>query len=261
MPVGLAAAIMRIPFVTHDSDTMPGLANRIISRWAKLHSTGMPVEFYSYPRNKTKFVGTPVGRDFSLVNKEDQDSAKNILGIPQKAQIILVTGGSLGSQRINSIMEAIVPGILENHDEVFVIHQTGESNKGVYGDYHNPRLRVEPFIKNFYTASAAADIVIARASATTIAGLSIQAKPMILIPSPFLSGGHQLKNAQAMSDKNAAIVLQEKHLIAKPGLLAEVLEDLLSNTKLRQKLSSAMSRLAKPDAASELARIILENSK
>lgn len=260
VPIGLTAAICRIPFVTHDSDTMPGLANRIVARWAKLHATGMPEDFYPYPRAKTRFTGTPISSDFSQVDKHDQATAKTELGIDKDSRVVLVTGGSLGSQRINTIMKSIVPSFLEQHPNAVVIHQVGQANQETYGDYINSRLRVEPFIEKFYLASAAADVVIARASATTIAGLSIQGKPTILIPSPFLSGGHQLKNAQVMSEKNAAIVLGEKDLLENPNLLASSLNSLLGNDNERQKLSDAISLLAKPAAAHELARLILENS-
>ncbi len=261
VPIGLAAAILRIPYITHDSDTMPGLANRIIGRWAKMHATGMPVEFYPYKKAKTRFTGIPISDDFRFVTKKDQLKAKNTLKIPADARVVLVTGGSLGSQRINTIMGAILPGILDKNTDLVVIHQVGHANQKVHGNYQNLRLIVKSFIEKFHIASAAADVVIARASATTIAGLSIQAKPTILIPSPFLSGGHQLKNAQVMKDKNAAVVLQEETLLKEPNILAEKLEDLLENSQHRQNLSRAIAELAKPDAARDLAQLILENSK
>lgn len=261
VPLGLAAALFRVPFITHDSDTVPGLANRIVGRWARMHATGMPTEYYRYPKSKMRFTGTPVGPEFQAVTDEIQKSAKRELGIDEQMRVILVTGGSLGAQRINQVVKSMAPDLLEKHSNLFLIHQVGQANKDIYGDYIHPRLRAETFIDKFYVTSAAADLVVARGSATTISQLSIQAKPTILIPSPFLAGGHQLKNAKVLEEQGAAVVLQEKELLDQPTLLTASIEELLDNDEVRQKLSVAISGLAKPEAAREISKLILEIQK
>ena len=261
VPLGLAAVLCRIPYITHDSDVIPGLTNRIIGRWARLHATGMPAEFYPYPAEKTRFTGIPVGPNFKLVTEEDQKLAKTSIGIPADARVILITGGSQGSQRINAAVKLIMPGLLEMYPDVYVIHHVGRGNENVYGDYHNPRLKLEPFIDKFYESSAAADVVIARSSATTIAELGIQAKPVILVPSPFLAGGHQLKNAEHLNEHHAAVVIPESELMTNPKLLSSAITDLLNDPRKRQVLASNLSALSRPNAARELAVLLLEAAR
>ncbi len=260
VPVGLAAAILRIPFLTHDSDTMPGLANRIIGRWAKIHATGMPAEFYAYPESKKRFTGIPIAPVFKPVDESARVEAKNEMGIDADQKVIVVTGGSQGSQRINQIFSKVAPKLLED-ENVFVIHHVGKNNETVYGDYTNSRLRVEPFIEKFYQASAAADIIVARGGATNIAEASLQGKPMVLIPSPFLTGGHQLKNAEHLAALGAIISLDEAELLSNPELLLETLKRLLDNKAQRQLLAENLSKLSKPHASEELATLLLEIAK
>jgi UDP-N-acetylglucosamine--N-acetylmuramyl-(pentapeptide) pyrophosphoryl-undecaprenol N-acetylglucosamine transferase len=258
MPVGLAAAALRIPYVTHDSDTVPGLANRVISRWARMHATGMPTEYYAYPKSKMRYTGIPVSDKFQRVTLEKKDRAKVALGIPTDMKVILVTGGSQGSIRLNNAMAEIVPELLRRHTDVFVLHHVGRGNEGTYGDFTSPRLRVESFIMAFFQASAAADVVVARAGANTIAELSIQEKAAILIPSPFLAGGHQLKNAEHLQSQYAALVLHEMDVSRDPNLLLRTITNVLEQPKLRTELAQRLSTLSKPFAARELANTLLE---
>lgn len=258
VPIGLAAALCRVPFVTHDSDTTPGLANRIIARWARLHATGMPTGFYSYPADKTRFTGVPLAEQFTKVTPAAQQTARRLLNLPQNAEVILVTGGSLGSRRINHIVKQIIPELLAARNNLYVIHQVGQGNENLYADYTHPRLQSMPFIEKPYDASAAANVIITRGSATTIAGLAVQAKPIIVIPSPFLAGGHQLKNAEHLEAQKAAVVLSEKELLKHPALLSKSLENLLDHPEERRQLSEALTKLGKADAAKALAELLLE---
>lgn len=204
------------------------------------------------------YTGIPVDSDFKLVTAPDQRQAKVSLGIDEDSMLILITGGSQGSQRINTMMLQIIPKLLDKRPKVTVIHHVGQKNQDVYGDYQNSRLRIEPFIEKFFQASAAADIIVARGSATTIAEVGIQAKPLVLIPSPFLAGGHQLKNAEHLASQGAVISLSESELLKNPVMLFETLETLLDSPEERRRLSAAISALGKPDAASELAALLLE---
>lgn len=261
VPLGLAAVLLRIPFVTHDSDTVPGLANKIISRWARLHATGMPVEFYGYPKNKTRFTGTPVGDVFAHVDENAKKTAKMELGISKDAAVVLVTGGSQGSRRINEVVMKIVPPLLEQIPNCFVIHHVGQGNQHLYGNYKNNRLKVEPFIQKFHIAAAAADIVLSRGSATTIAEMSVQGKPLIIIPSPFLAGGHQIKNAEQLQKSGAAIVLGEAEVRNSPAILLSVIKGLLANKDKREQLSRNIEMLGRPGAAKEIAELLIDLAK
>src|SRR3989338_3470189 len=111
------------------------------------------------------------------------------------------------------------------------------------------RVRVLGFSSDFYAYSGAADVVLARAGATTIAELAIQRKAAVIIPSPFLTGGHQLKNAEELTTKTAARILPND---VDPQKLFKVLDELLQNKHLRSELAHKIGSLAHPDAADEL---------
>ncbi len=125
VPVGLCAWILRIPYVTHDSDALAGLSNRLIGRGASLHAVGMAPEAYAYPAHKTVFTGIPVGEDFCPVSPDDARQAKIKLGIPATASVLMITGGSNGAQRLNTAMQPVVRELLEMYKDLWVIHQLG----------------------------------------------------------------------------------------------------------------------------------------
>ncbi|HET7827538.1 MAG TPA: glycosyltransferase, partial [Candidatus Saccharimonadales bacterium] len=202
VPVGIAARLRGIPIVTHDSDTVPGLANRIVGRWAKVNATGMPAEYYDYPKSKIEYVGIPVDDRIGKITPKLQNQAKRALKIPKDSPVLLLSGGGNGSQNLNELLLAAAPGLLETNLALQIIHITGvrheESVKRAYKHLlpkaQRGRVRVLGFSPDFYLLAAAADLVIGRAGATTLAELAIAGKACILIPAPFLAGGHQLRN-------------------------------------------------------------------
>ena len=107
VPIGVAAGLRGIPLVTHDSDALPGLANRMVSRWVTLHATALPPEKYKYPREKTKQVGVLVEHSYQIVTPEKMASFKRTVGLPNNVRAVLVTGGSSGATAINEAMKAI----------------------------------------------------------------------------------------------------------------------------------------------------------
>lgn len=260
MPVGLAAAILRVPFLTHDSDTMPGLANRIIARWAKVHATGMPENFYSYPKHKTKYVGIPLASQYVPVDDGLRHEYKKSLGVPDDSPVVLITGGSLGARRLNQFAVEAVSLLMEKHDKVYVFHQTGKGQESIYEKYKIPpeRLKAFAFSSDMFRYSGAADVVITRGGATTIAEFALQGKACIIVPNPDLAGGHQLKNAEYLSSLNAAIILQEAELSNGHSLLFETIMRLLQNESERKLLATNILKLSKPHASNQLATLILE---
>jgi UDP-N-acetylglucosamine--N-acetylmuramyl-(pentapeptide) pyrophosphoryl-undecaprenol N-acetylglucosamine transferase len=258
MPVGLAAATLHIPFITHDSDALPGLANRLVGRWARYHATGMPADFYTYPPDMVKHVGVLVGDQYQLVTPELQQQYRQELQIPADALVLMITGGSSGAQVINKAVAACMPDLLGELPKLYVLHQVGQGKEGVYGDFRHERLRVEPLIREMYRYSGAADVIITRAGATAIAEFGIQGKACIVVPNPLLTGGHQLKNAEHLAQADAIVVVHEAGLEAEQGRsLYTAVVDLLQNEPRRKQLGENLQRLAKPDAAAELAELLM----
>jgi len=263
VPVGIAAKLLRIPIVTHDSDTTPGLANRIIGRWAVVNATGMPAKYYSYNQSKIKHVGIPVAAGLKPLNAAEISKLKTHLGLGPNSQVLLATGGGNGSLKINNLVVAIAPHLLKSNLALHIIHLTGSQHLGaVSEDYKQllpqeelKRVKTFSFTSDFDDYAAAADLILSRAGATSLAEYATLAKATVVIPSPFLAGGHQLKNAEFLEQNKAAVILDEE--VSSDELLV-VLSELLNNQKRRQQLAQNMHKLAKPNAAKDLALIIIK---
>lgn len=257
VPVGLAAAAQGIPFVTHDSDAIPGLANRLVSRWAAMHAVAMAPEQYAYPPAKTQQVGVLVDAHFTEVDAASQAAMKTQVGVPPEAVMLLVTGGSSGAVRLNEALTRIAPTLLQEYPELHIVHQTGKGKHAVYGAYAHDRLHVLEFMHPMYVFTGAADIVVARASANTVAELGVQHKAVIVVPSPFLAGGHQLKNARLLADAHAAVVVSETEEGTDAVALLAAVRTLLNEPAQRAALAQRLHALSRADAAARLAGLLL----
>lgn len=259
VPMGIACAMFRIPFVTHDSDTVPGLANRIISRWARYNAVGMPIEFYNYPRSKIFYSGIPLSDVYRFVDTKLKNQYRLDLNIPKQARVITVTGGSLGALRLNKSFVKIAKELLAKDQNLWVIHQTG-SKDSYYNDFPaNLKSRVieTDFSNYLYQLTGAADIVLARAGATSIAELALQGKAVILVPNPELTGGHQIKNADHLKSIAAVKVLTESEL-ADTSYVTDALKELLNKDDEISRLAKSLHKLATPDASSKIVEAILK---
>lgn len=262
VPVGLASALCKVPFVTHDSDAIPGLANRMVSRWASVHATAMPAEYYSYPRESTRYIGVLVGDDYRLVTKELKDSYRQELKIPVKSLVLLVTGGSIGAQRINSEMMKIIPRLLLDYPNLYIIHQVGKGNLKIYRNIEkNNRVMPIEFMSSMYQYTGSADVVITRAGANTLAELGIQSKACVVVPNPDLTGGHQLVNADYLLQNHSVKVVQESEFEHPTKGLDTTVRQLLDYDNIREVLGKELRSLTKKKAAQELAKIIINTAK
>lgn len=262
LPIGVAAKLLRIPLVIHDSDAHPGLTNRILARWATSIATGAPLKYYSYPKQISHYVGIPVPSGLKPLSERERASLKQQIGINPERRLVVVTGGGLGAKRINDAVVACKDRLSLNATVVLVsgtrqydeLRQRVGENSGSFELYG--------FIANNMTDYlAAADIVVARAGMTTILELAALARPTILIPNGYLTGGHQLKNAAVYADADAVEVLDEARIDATPQVLGDAVEALLLDQPRREHLSQAIYTFARPDAAQNVAQLVLEAAK
>lgn len=266
VPVGLAAAMRRVPFVTHDSDTVPGLANRIIARWAALHAVAMPVKYYPYPKDKTIQVGLPIDSRFAQYSSTQKDRYREQLHVPKSALAICITGGGLGAQPINEAIVKVAPQLMEAYPELHIFHIAGRKHEdGVKSGYEQvltpdqlKRVEIKGFIKDLYVYNGAADVIVCRAGASGLAEFAAQHKACVVIPNPFLTGGHQLKNAEVLRDQKAAVILDDAGLREDPFVLERALQGLLSSPAQRKELETAIGHLADVKADTTLAETILK---
>lgn len=264
VPVGLMAALLRIPYVTHDSDAVPGLANRLIARWAVAHAVAMPKEVYSYPKGKTYQTGVPIATEYSMVTAQKQAAFKEELGLDTKNPVLCVTGGGLGAQRLNEAVVRISKTLIARYPQLQILHVAGrgkaDSLKVAYKKQlgvKSVQVIVEEFVHGFYRYSGAADVVVARAGANSLAEFAAQAKACIIVPNPQLTGGHQLKNAEVLEQGGAIACVSDEAVQKNPELLLQRLDRLLEDPKARLSLARALHKTAVPDAAEQLAELVI----
>ncbi len=270
VPVGLAAALRRVPYVTHDSDALPGLANRIISPWAAAHAVALPKDAYKYPSSKTYTVGVPISSNFRRVGKDQKNKFKRMLGLEPTDQLLFVTGGGLGAKRLNEAVVQASATWLSTNPRLNIIHSTGPDHEANVKNSYNQlladktllnRVKVRGFFADdMYINSGGADLIICRGGATSLAEFAAQQKACVVVPNPQLTGGHQLVNARYLTKKKAVSVVDDDSLSKQSELLTNEVQRLLEDSDSRTKLAKALGSFARPRAAKELAELIIEEA-
>lgn len=269
VPVGFAAALWRIPYITHDSDAIPGLANRLVAPWALLHAVAMPKEVYAYPPEKTLSVGVPISSNFRPWSPKEMAEQRERLGLGAYERVLFITGGGLGAARVNSAVLDCVPMLLERYADLAVIHIAGRAHEQQLRQAYKQRIKpsdaarvvVKGFISDFYLYSGVADVVITRAGGSSMAEFAAQAKACVVIPNPFLTGGHQLKNAQVLADRKAIKLVPEDKLVHDHSALMPPLVELLDNPESARQLGARLGDIEQTDAAHTLAMVLLEQAR
>jgi len=267
VPVGLAAALRHIPYVTHDSDIVPGLANRIIARWASAHAVALPKEVYNYPKDKTLTVGVPISSKFQPVTSVLQKSYRKDTNLENYQEIIFVTGGGLGSLNVNKMFAKISPELLNLYPKLAIVHSVGRDHVVFMSKYYDnllsnasqkSRIIIKGFINDFYKYSGGADVIICRAGATNLAEFAVQGKACVVVPNPILTGGHQTKNADYLLKQQAIEVVLENDLKNNTLKLLDVIRNLLDNPTNRHEMGKRLAKLAMPGATKQLAKLIMD---
>ncbi|MBU6459938.1 MAG: undecaprenyldiphospho-muramoylpentapeptide beta-N-acetylglucosaminyltransferase [Proteobacteria bacterium] len=245
-PGGLAALFLRCPLIIHEQNAIAGMVNRVCSKWADRVLLGYPNALHG-PRNKIEVTGNPVRNEILKLGEPVERYA-----LRTGALNILVVGGSLGARALNELMPQAM-ALLAETGRPRICHQTGKL------DYEQVRLQyrqaaieaeVVPFIENMAEAYAFADLVICRSGALTVAELAAAGVAGLLVPYPYAVDDHQTANARYLSDKGAALILDQKGLT--PAGLAELIE---SMTRENLKHMAILARkLARPDAVKHIAK-------
>jgi UDP-N-acetylglucosamine--N-acetylmuramyl-(pentapeptide) pyrophosphoryl-undecaprenol N-acetylglucosamine transferase len=253
-PVVRAAYKRDIPIFLQEQNSLPGLASRTLSRYARVIFTAYESAAKYLQADKCTLIGNPIRTDLGDADRISGYSGFNL--VPGK-KTILILGGSSGARGINSAMikmtgENRIPSGWQ------VIWQTGRE------DYNNmnsslpstaSNIKMMPFIDDMPAAYAVADLVISRAGAMAISEITAMGLPSILIPYPHATGDHQTLNARFVEDAGAGVIVREKEINEK---LNDVLDDLTGNDEKRQFMSEKARLLGKPRAAEIMARTILE---
>ncbi len=262
LPVGLAAKVLRIPLVIHDSDAHPGLTNRVLSKWAVAIATGAPLGYYDYPKNRSHYIGIPIASEFHVFSTHERTVAREKWGIDLDRPLIVITGGGLGATRINNVVIEVLPKLLQHVSVVLISGSAQYDELNSLTPSNSNRFQLHAFVSDgMAELLGAADIVVARAGATTILELAALAKPTILIPNGKLTGGHQLKNARVYSDAHAVIIVDEDRMLEDPTVLSHAVLELIGDDKKRAELAKNVAEFARPNATRDMARMIIDAAR
>lgn len=258
VPIGKACKSLGIPYFTHDSDSVASLTNRLLAKDAVVHAVGLPLGFYSRGDQTLHYTGIPLRDAYRTVDRALQDTYRQTLAVPTDALVLTVTGGSLGAAGLNDVFGAVAPRLLEAFPELYILHQTGRAGSPYVElpEALRPRVREVTYTDDLAAFTGAANLVVARAGATTIAELAVQGKACVFIPGAQLTGGQQVQNGKFLAEHKAAVVVPETEA-ADTDRFFETLSELLYSKAKRTALAAGLSALAKADAAAELTDIIV----
>ncbi len=251
-PVLQRAAAHGVPCLLQEQNSLPGVTNRLLADKANRICVAYPNMERFFPREKIILTGNPIRQN--LTNEIDQAEARKSFGLDPMRPTILVIGGSLGARSINN---GLRDSIDEATDDVQMIWQTGslyyEEMKAAVEPKHKKNVVITAFVRDMDKAYAAADVVVSRAGAGSISELAMLGKACILVPSPNVSEDHQTKNARALENEGAAVMVVD----SETNTLIARAKELLNDKDKMESLRGQILSFARPNAARDIAREVM----
>jgi len=275
VPVLLAATASRVPFVLHEPNQLPGVVTRVFGRFAQKVTVGYADAAGRFPSSRTLVTGVPVRRE--LMGRATGE-ARAYLGVKEPACVVLALGGSKGAAAINRAMMEALPRLASGGVQVSVIWICGtgeeeacrrkaesapvpvrlfgylDSIADARGERGSRAIRSGSHV-SMADALAAADVVVMRAGASSVAEVLALGKPSLLIPYPYAAEDHQTRNAEALAREGAAMLMPEKALTG--AALAAALSALAADPGRRREMARRAAALGRPGAAREVASLVL----
>ncbi len=249
-PVLQVAAKRGIPCVLQEQNSYAGLTNKILAgKASKICVAYDQMERY-FPKDKIVKTGNPV-REKIVAAEDSREDAIAFFGLNSGQRTLLVLGGSLGARRINQLIESQLSFFEELG--IQVLWQCGKGYYEQFKKYENQTVKVLDFVNRMDLAYAVADVIISRAGASSVSELCIVGKPVIFIPSPNVAEDHQTKNAMALVEKSAALMIREEDLEEK---FPEMFKELEDSEIQQEQLSKEIKALALPNATDHIVEVI-----
>jgi len=250
-PTLQAATMLKLPALVQEQNSFPGKTNKLLASKVNVLCTAYDGLDKFFPKEKIRLTGNPVRHDMVSIDGK-REEAMNYYGFDSSKKTILIIGGSLGARTLNN---ALVENIAEiaRHDEIQILWQSGKlyyeqmleiMNKEKVGS-----IKLVQFIDRMDLAYAAADVIISRAGAISVSELCLIGKPVVLVPSPNVAEDHQTKNAMALVNKNAAILVKDTEATQH---LFSVVFQLMTDESRMMTYSSEIKKLAKPNATADI---------
>lgn len=259
-PPVLAAKILGIPIMIHESDAVPGYANAWAGKFSKRIALSFASSVAYFPKGNAAVVGNPIRKEFFI---KEVLGAKEFFKLENETPVIFIFGGSQGAKNINDNVLDILPELLPDYQ---VIHQCGENNYKDDKGRADLILEKSPFKSRYRLFSSlkfdemrmaygAADLAVSRAGSGSIFEIAASGLPSLIIPLTGSAQEHQRENAYAYAKSGAAVVIEERNL--KPHILKSEIDRLFADKEKLRKMSEAAKLFAKPDAAEKIAREII----
>ena len=247
------AGQMGIPTFIQEQNSYAGITNKMLAKNAHKICVAYDAMEQFFPKEKIVKTGNPI-RDGLLNIAQYRSEGLSYFHLDSQQKTLLVLGGSLGARRINQLIEQQLP--LFEQLGVQVLWQCGKLYYEEYKKYNSEQVRILAFIDRMELAYAAADVIISRAGASSVSELCVVGKPVIFIPSSNVAEDHQTKNARAIADKQAAILLRESELNEQ---FANTFSKLIADEAQQEALSAHIKALAQPNATKDIVNLILND--
>lgn len=263
-PLLMAAALRGIPTLIQEQNVVPGITNKILSRFVDVVAVGYDEAVSAFPHaKKVVYTGNPVR---PAVVSASRDEGRTYFGVEPKQIAILVAGGSRGARSINTAMKAVHEAFKDRED-VKIIHATGTDEYSRVckelgideGAVYSKASHIVPYLEEMDMAMAAADIAVFRSGAIGLAELAVRGIPSILIPYPYAAADHQTFNAKAFVSVGAAEMITDANLDG--PTLVHAVESMLESPLHRQRMAEATLQLGKPQAAHDIASLAVSIMK
>ena len=254
-PTLKAAQWLKVPYFIQEQNSFAGITNKWLSKKAnKIFVAYQNMEKF-FPKAKIQITGNPIREGLTTI-KDKNKNAFESFSLDENKFTLLVLGGSLGAKSINQLISSNLSFFQEN--EVQILWQCGKFYYDEYKEKQTEMVQVRPFIENMNDAYAVADVIISRAGASSVSELCVVGKPVIFVPSPNVAEDHQTKNAQAIADEKAAILIKETEL---KDNFQKIFLEIFNDKQKRKILSKNIKALAKPNATKQIVDEIIKNIK
>ena len=244
-PCGLAAYLLRVPIIIHEQNIIFGMSNNVLRHISKKVILGLPMNLC---QKKYKYLGNPCRFENSKIKKRINNKKFNIL----------IVGGSLGAKIFNEIVPQAIHSLKKMTDkEIDIIHQTGKTYKIAADQYKSIGIDVDvrEYIESIKEAYEWCDIVICRGGAITISEIMNLGKASIIVPYPYATDNHQMKNSKYLQNNNAAIIINQKNFTK--DYLASLIISFIDNPKIKEALSENILKLNKKDISKNICMEIM----
>ena len=244
-PVLYAAHKLKVPILIHEQNSIPGVSNKFIGKFANKICVSLPNSLNLFPKDKVVYTGNPRSEEIMKAEKK----LKSSLGFKEKEKLVVIVMGSLGSTTMTTKLKELIPSFKNKNYQVLII--TGNAYYDNYKDVNLPdNCKLMPFMSDLICLLKDSDLIVSRAGASTISEITAIGLPSILVPSPFVTNNHQYKNAKELADKGACVIVEEEEF-SKDRILREI-DAIFDDKELYQNMKKQSKELGVSDSASRI---------